>query len=140
MRGIWDQNQDKQPVRVTTATPSFGKSCTDFIYGLEFLRDFEPPTGRADKIGLNEWIRSAFDGAGSIDEDGCYADAEFKTLKRRAVAWRACDGRVRGAHSDLVTYRSRRQDRRDPPSWKPGTDPAASADVVFVQFPGGLHP
>ena len=25
-------------------------------------------------------------------------------------------------------------DRRDPPSWKPGTDAASSADVVFVQF------
>ncbi len=27
------------------------------------------------------------------------------------------------------------QDRRDPPSWQPGTDPASGADVVFVQFP-----
>ena len=26
------------------------------------------------------------------------------------------------------------QDRRDPPSWKPATDPACSADLVFVQF------
>ena len=29
---------------------------------------------------------------------------------------------------------SRPGDRRDPPSWKPGTDPACNADVVFVQF------
>jgi hypothetical protein len=26
-------------------------------------------------------------------------------------------------------------DRRDPPSWKAGTDPACSTDLVFVQFP-----
>ena len=48
-------------------------------------------------------------------------------------SWRARDGRVRGTDPALFAYRSTGE-RRDPPSWKPGTDAASTADVVFVQF------
>ena len=80
-------------------------------------------------IGLNEWINLHSTSAGNVDEDGCYAEAGFKTLKRQ---------RSHGAHvMDAIAGRvpiSARIDRRDPPSWKPSADPAAGADLVFVQF------
>ena len=76
----------------------------------------------------------AFDATGGIDEDGCYADAGFTSLKRR---------RVHGAHvMDVfagriptssrigplrVTVAIRRAGSRAPIA-------ASSADVVFVQF------
>ena len=71
----------------------------------------------------------AFDERGNVDEDGCYAEAGFKTLKRQ----RSHGAHVMDAFAGRVPI-SARIDRRDPPSWKPGADPAASADLVFVQF------
>jgi hypothetical protein len=72
---------------------------------------------------------------GGLDEVGCYADAGFTSLM---------PGLSHGAHvMDVFAGRiptssrvgpSPPGDRRDPPSWKPGTDPASSADLVFVQF------
>ena len=125
--GIWDQNPDREPI--VDSNTEFGKLLSDFNYGLEFLRDSEPPGTGLRKIGLNEWINLHSTAAGSVDEDGCYAEAGFKTLKRQ---------RSHGAHvMDVLTGRvpiSARIGRRDPPSWQSGTDPAASADVVFVQF------
>ena len=76
VRGIWDQNPDKQPI-VTVNGRDFGKLLTDFNYGLEFLRDFAAAGVRLRKIGLDEWIDLHSTAAGSIDEDGCYADAGF---------------------------------------------------------------
>ena len=80
--------------------------------------------------------RIAFDATGGIDEDGCYADAGFTSLKHR----RSHGAHVMDVFAGRIPTSSRigpclRADRRDPPSWKPGTDPASSADVVFVQFP-----
>jgi hypothetical protein len=124
VRGIWDQNRDRQPVQV--GTDFFGQEVTDFGYGLEYRRDTS-----GNQIGLNDWI-SKHSTAGLIDEDGCYAHAGFKRLASQ---------QSHGAHvMDLLagqTPLSSRigpsSDRRDPPSWT-GTDPASSADVVFVQF------
>ena len=128
VRGIWDQNPDRNPIRVDSNTEFGELLSSDFNYGLEFLRDSEPPSPAVRKIGLNEWI-NLHSTAGSVDEDGCYAEAGFKTLKRQ---------RSHGAHvTDVLAGRvpiSSRICRRDPPSWQSGTDPAASADVVFVQF------
>ena len=87
-------------------------------------------------MGLDEWIR-LHSTAGLIDEDGCYADARFR-ISRPAVARRARDGRIRRRRvptSSRVGPSQPGQDRRDPPSWKIGTDPACKADLVFVQFP-----
>ena len=75
----------------------FGAARSDFDYGLEFWRDFASEARPRKSDSTNG--SAAFDDAGSIDEDGCYADAGFKTLKRRRVARRACDGRVRGTRS-----------------------------------------
>ncbi|MDP1581869.1 MAG: hypothetical protein Q8M18_00390 [Bradyrhizobium sp.] len=126
--GIWDQNQ-RDPVEMISGRP-FGKRLQDFTYGLEYRRDFASPTA---EIGIDEWINLHSTPAG-IDEDGCYRDAAFTSLSRR---------QSHGAHvMDVVAGRIPTAsrvgpspgDRRDPPSWKPGTDSASSADVVFVQF------
>ena len=132
VRGIWDQNRNKLPIAVGARL--LGQVPFDFKYGVEFLRDFANP---GSQIGLDEWIGMHRTTAGSIDEDGCYADAGLRPLKRRAS---------HGAHvMDVVAGRiptSSRigpsrpgQDRRDPPSFAAATDPASSADLVFVQFP-----
>lgn len=129
VRGIWDQTRDKQPGK--DGNRSFGEQPEDFGYGLEYLRDL--PVSATGPIGINEWINLHSTPSNGIDEDGCYADAGFKTLAR---------GQSHGAHvMDVFTGRiptSSRvgppSDRRDPPSWKPGIDSASSADVVFVQF------
>ena len=87
-------------------------------------------------MGLDEWIR-LHSTAGLIDEDGCYADARFKNLAPR----QSHGGHVTDVFAGRVPTSSRvgpsqpGQDRRDPPSWKIGTDPACKADLVFVQFP-----
>ena len=127
VRGIWDQDKDpnRNPV---PAGPNaeFGERLIDFGYGLEFLRDTSGTNPQ--KIGLNDWIKLHSD-AGVIDEDSCYADAEFKSLKYRAS---------HGAHvSDVLAGSmplSSRIGRTDPPSWQPGTDKPSNADMVFVQF------
>ena len=77
---------------------------------------------------------------GSVDEDGCYGDAKFKRLASQ---------QSHGAHvmdvlagsiptSSRIGPSKMGGDRRDPPSWAPGSaaaDPASDADLVFVQFP-----
>lgn len=134
VRGIWDQNPNRDPIRVDSNTEFGELLSSDFNYGIEFLRDSEPQGTSLRKIGLNEWI-DLHSSAGIVDEDGCYAGAGFKALRRQ---------RSHGAHvMDVLSGRvpissrigpSPPGDRRDPPSWQPGTDPAAGADVVFVQF------
>jgi hypothetical protein len=133
---IWDQNQGKQPVPIKDSSGSpclFGQTVTGFNYGLEFWRDSVPATGVSLKqMGLNDWIQSHSTPAGSIDEDGCYADANFSTLRFRES---------HGAHvmdvfaGRLPTSSRISRDRLDPPTWNAGIDPASVADIVFVQFP-----
>ena len=76
VRGIWDQNDR---LRVPVGADLFGEYPTDFTYGLEFRRDY---AAIPSLIGLDNWI-ALHSIAGTIDEDGCYADGEFKTLSRR---------------------------------------------------------
>ena len=139
VRGIWDQNEDKLPLEVKDGNGNpclFGRTPTDFGYGVEFHRDFAAPGCAPRQMGLDEWINLHATPARSIDEDACYAEAGFTRLMRR---------QSHGAHvMDVFAGRSPTsarvgpsnpgQDRRDPPSWKPATDPACSADLVFVQF------
>ena len=75
--------------------------------------------------------------AGSIDEDGCYADAHFKPLKHRYSHGAHVMDVVAGGipTSSRIGPSRPRQDRRDPPSFAAATDPASSAELVFVQFP-----
>jgi hypothetical protein len=132
VRGIWDQDQVKQPATVNGR--DFGMPLTDFRFGLEYRRDFAspPPPGQ---IGIDEWMGLHSTPPKGIDEDNCYADAGFTSLKFR---------QSHGAHvMDVLAGRIPASsrigpappgDRRDPPSWKPGTDAASSAEVVFVQF------
>ncbi|XSC45303.1 hypothetical protein ACF1BQ_003760 [Bradyrhizobium sp. RDT10] len=132
VRGIWDQNQDKQPVTINGR--DFGMELTDFGYGLEYRRDFSSALAPG-KIGLDDWIGLHSTPQNSIDEDHCYAEADFTRLKSRES---------HGAHvMDVLAGRIPTSsrigplppgDRRDPPSWRPGTDAASSAEVVFVQF------
>ncbi len=68
-----------------------------------------------------------------IDEDGCYAEAGFKSV----VRGQSHGGHVMDVFAGRIPPSSRvgpPGDRRDPPSWKLGADAAAGADVVFVQF------
>ena len=130
VRGIWDQNVGKQPVMMS-GSRQFGEELDDFEHGVEYRRDL--PAKSSHIVGLNEWINLHSTPSHIIDEGDCYADADFKTLAYR---------QSHGAHvMDLFAGRTPTSsrigppsDRRDPPSWKPGTDPASSADMVFVQF------
>jgi hypothetical protein len=137
VRGIWDQNRGKSPISFPDNQGNmrqFGTIPADFLYGLEFRRGPLPPSSPAG-LDLDEWI-VLHAGSGSIDEDGCYADADFRRLLLR---------QSHGAHvmdilAGIVPIASRvgptgpGNDNRDPPSWQSGTDPASSADIVFVQF------
>lgn len=129
---IWDQNQGKQPVKVKDSAGKlceFGQTPSDFHYGLEFQRDSSGSGGTSPRqIGLDEWMGLHLTPSGSIDEDGCYADARFERLAPR---------QSHGAHvMDVFAGSVPTSSRIGPsPSWQVGTDPACSADVVFVQFP-----
>ena len=130
VRSIWDQNQGKLPVE-PTAGRFFGQTLPDFKYGLEYRRDFAPSVPQ--QVGLDEWIALHSTPTGAIDEDGCYADAQFKTLSRRdSHGAHVMD--VLGGRIPISSRIGPSSDRRDPPTWKPGTDPASHADLVFVQF------
>lgn len=139
--GIWDQNQGKPRVKVDDRNSKpcfFGRTPFDFNYGREFFRDSEAPVPAPlrRQMGLDEWIQLHATPASSIDEDGCYADADFPKLAHRE----AHGAHVMDVFAGRVPTSSRvgpspPGDRRDPPSWQAGTDPAAGADVVFVQFP-----
>jgi len=133
VRAIWDQNQDKQPVTINGS--NFGQVLPDFAYGLEYRRDFSPLLA-AGKIGLDDWIGLHESPLNVIDEDGCYADGGFTSLKFQ---------QAHGAHvMDVLAGRTPISsrigplppggDRRDPPSWKSDPDDASKAEVVFVQF------
>jgi hypothetical protein len=131
VRGIWDQDRP-DPINMddSSGIRVFGEPVGDFGYGVEFLRDFAAST---QQIGLDEWIKLHSTSA-VVDEDGCYSDARFGTLKHRES---------HGAHvMDVLAGRippSSRVgpllERRDPPSFAPATDDASEADLVFVQFP-----
>jgi hypothetical protein len=133
VRAIWDQNRDKQPVTINGS--DFGQTLPDdFDYGLEYRRDFAPALA-AGKIGLDDWIGLHSTPANGIDEDSCYAEAGFTSL-----AFQTAHGaHVMDVLAGTIPLSSRLGpfppgDRRDPPSWKPGTDAASTAEVVFVQF------
>jgi hypothetical protein len=141
VRAIWDQNPGREPIDVSdkNAQPCvFGRELSDLNHGLEFRRASDTPGNTSPRqMGLNEWIELHVTPPGSVDEDGCYADAGFPSLAHHAS---------HGAHiMDLFAGRiptsSRigpfRGDRRDPPSWSVGADRASKdeTDVVFVQFP-----
>jgi hypothetical protein len=135
---IWDQNWDKKPISTKDSAGNprvFGRTLTDFDYGLEFRRDISPTIPPSQEMGLDEWIE-LHSTAGIVDEDGCYADAEFRTLSRRqshgAHVMDVFAGRVPTA--SRVGSAPPGQDRRDPPSWSAGSDAACGADLVFVQF------
>jgi hypothetical protein len=138
VRAIWDQNQGKLPADVDDSNGNpcqFGQLPSDFTYGLEYRRDFAAPVGSPRQIGIDEWIQLHSSPTGVVDEDSCYADAGFKTLARGV----SHGGHVMDVLAGQIPTSSRLGpsppgDRRDPPSWRPGTDPACSADVVFVQF------
>jgi hypothetical protein len=137
VRGIWDQNR-RSLIKVKDGggnTRDLGEVPTDFNYGLDFRRDFSPLMLPSPQMGLDEWI-GLHSRAGVIDEDGCYAEAGFRSLARRqshgALVMDVLAGRV--PTSSRVGPWGPGKDRRDPPSWKSDTDLASSADVVFVQF------
>ena len=146
VRGIWDQDERKQPVSVAVGantSRAFGHTPRDFKYGVEFSRDFNSPDPLDPEIGLDEWIDRHLMPTGSIDEDGCYADAEFTNLASQqshgAHVMDVLAGRVPTSSRIGPSRPGPGYDRRDPPSWLPGdpaTDPTCSiyTDLVFVQF------
>jgi hypothetical protein len=139
VRAIWDQNQPRDLIHITDPNGqqhTFGKGLTDFNYGAEFWRGSRT-SGTTSLIGLNDWIGLHLtEEGGSIDEDGCYADAEFTTLKRQASHGAAVMDILAGS----VPPSSRvgpPPDYRDPPHFadRPSNDKACHTDLVFVQFP-----
>jgi len=130
VRALWDQNPDRMPVTVNGN--DFGGLPSDFTYGLEYLRETTP-----GRIGLDDWMQTHMTPAGSIDEDGCYEEAGFGTLARRASHGAHVMDVFAGRFATAARIGPARQgqDRRDPPNWAGDTDSASGADVVFVQFP-----
>jgi hypothetical protein len=138
---LWDQDPNRKVVQLADNTNTlcdFGERLPDFKYGLEYMRDSEqvPPPFMRRHLGLNEWIGLHQTPTGSIDEDGCYQDTDFKNLKSTC--------QLHGSHvmdvfAGNMPTSSRvgpaKPPRNRPPSWAPATDPAGSADLVFVQFP-----
>jgi hypothetical protein len=144
VRAVWDQNQwdyqtdwdgtkdPRLPIQFVDASGNheFGRLLTDFKYGVEFWRATDP-TGVL--VGLNDWI-GLHTTNGNIDEDGCYAEGGFYTLKHRAS---------HGAHvmdvlAGALPPSSRvgpPPDYLDPPSFTAVSETASSTDLVFVQFP-----
>jgi hypothetical protein len=132
VQGIWDQNRGRDLVRVNGVP--FGHASLDFAFGSEYGRD-----STSTEIGLDHWIALHQTSVGSIDEDGCYADAGFTRLASQ---------RSHGAHvmdvlagnlplSSRIAQVNPSAGHFDPPSWKagvPNEDPACGANVVFVQF------
>jgi len=133
---IWDQKYRGGPVSCKDRQGKdcvFGQQLKDFVYGFEFLRNPPPPArGKPRQIGLNEWIDLHRTPTGGIDEDGCYADADFQTLSYRdshgAHVMDVLAGRI--PTSSRISL-----DRVQPPTFAPATGPASQADIVFVQFP-----
>ena len=133
---IWEQGRHKhfvQAIDKNGAACRFGRLPPDFQYGCEFLRDSGATTAVPPRqMGLNEWIDLHRTPASSIDEDACYADASFRTLRFRES---------HGAHvmdvlaGCLSTSSGISLDRLAPPTFAPAQDPASAADIVFVQFP-----
>jgi hypothetical protein len=138
VRAIWDQDQGKQPIPITDSSGVaclFGRQPAKFSYGLEFVRDSDPPGQPQRQVGLDEWIMLHRTPAGSVDEDACYHDARFHSLK----AALSHGANVMDVFAGKIPTSSRigpfpPSDHRDPPSWKPASDPASDADIVFVQF------
>ena len=134
VRGIWDQNKHKVPVKID-AGRDFGQTLTDFDYGLEYRRDFAPPLAPA-QIGLDEWIGLHSTPTGSHRRGRLLRGRRVHQPHAPVVARRACDGRVRGDESRPLhvlvprlraTVAIRRAGSRAPTLLR-------SADVVFVQF------
>lgn len=138
---IWDQDPNRKIVQFPDSTNTlcnFGETPFGFNYGLEYLRVSETAAAalalnKPRRLGLDEWIDLHMTPEGSIDEDGCYQDTDFKNLKRTRELH---GGHVMDVFAGNVPTASRvSQNRRDPPNWQVATDPAATADIVFVQFP-----
>jgi len=128
---IWDQNQGKTPVHLGGGA-TFGQTLANFNYGLEYKRG-----SVSSQIGLDDWMQRHLTPNGSIDEDHCYADADFISLKFRETHGAPVTDMLAGdvPTSSRIGPTKPGQDHRNPPSWARGTDPASHADVVFVQFP-----
>lgn len=130
----------------------FGRPVCDFGYGLEYWRkdpddpkasdiatlrkQHQPTVAKPPFIGLDVWMQLHRTAYGSIDEDTCYADAGFDTLKHSVS---------HGSHvMDVLAGRTpaaarMSKDRITPPSWglSKENDRAAEADIVCVQIPKG---
>jgi hypothetical protein len=130
VRAIWDQNQGKQPAQVGT-TRQFGQTLPDFNFGLEYRRDFAAALGTS-QVGLDEWIGLHRTSSGSIDEDGCYASIFDRVAGRQSHGGHVMD--LAAGRRPVSSRIGPAADRRDPPNWLPGSDAAADADIVFVQF------
>jgi hypothetical protein len=143
---IWDQDQNRKVVRFPDSNGKqcdFGQVPFDFKYGLEYLRDSETVAAAAmlnkpRRLGLNEWIGLHMTPTGSLDEDGCYQDTDFKNLQTTRLLHGAHVMDVFGGNippSSRFGFAGLGRDRRDPPSWQVASDRASRADMVFVQFP-----
>lgn len=128
---IWDQNQGKAPVHLGGGK-KFGETLSNFNYGLEYKRDVVAP-----QVGLDDWMHRHLTPSGSIDEDHCYSDADFVSLRFRETHGAPVTDILAGdiPTSSRIGPTKLGQDHRNPPTWATGQDPASDADVVFVQFP-----
>jgi hypothetical protein len=130
---LWDQNPGRRSVDVEDERGGnwlFGQKLPEFGYGREYLRDSQRDKD-GDYTGLNHWIK-LHTKLGLVDEDGCYADAGFDSLRFQES---------HGAHVMDVfagpkpTSSRLSSDRIQPPTFACATDAASAADIVFVQFP-----
>lgn len=138
---IWDQDERRPAFKVGSRDGYvYGEEERRFRYGRRIYRDYPlipasvPQEQRPH--GLDEWIgRYWRSTTRTVDEDACYADAGYDSLRRAAS---------HGAHvMDVLAGPVRlgqriNGDRVTPPTWQRASDPAsdaAQADIVFVQLP-----
>jgi len=142
VRAVWDQN-DRPPVAVPNPNGErFGRVPFDYKAGLEFWRK-DSDSGTTRIIGLDRWI-TQHTHAGTVDEDGCYADGGFtRRTDPRGGLTRMAGLYSHGSHvMDLAAGSPPPSSRIStnlavPPSWAAASeeDPAGTAEVVFVQIP-----
>ena len=128
---IWDQDP-RDPASIAGTAGKFGEKPIDFDYGVEYRR----ATVTGQTIGIDDWIAAHRAADGRVDEEACYGNAGFASLKRRVSHGAHVTDTLAGRVPPSARFSF---DPQKPPSFEP--DPAqdvagrGATDIIFVQIP-----
>ena len=123
---IWDQNSRNPAVLPGSGGASTFGETASVPFGIEYRR-----ATLGSQVGIDDWIKTFKMPDGAVNEEACYREASFETLKRRIS---------HGAHvMDLMAGNMQPKSRFSadpgrPPSFAPATD-TGGMDILFVQLP-----